>query len=245
MEPASAPARGPDRAGLSPRSPQDAAAGLFLIALALIAFLATQDLSSGTLRNIGPGLMPRATAVLVAALGVAILIGSFAAAGPALERWSWGSIGYVLGGVVAFAATIRATPLDAGILRGMALVAAGGLAYRFAPRVMPVSLRDAEGDAPRLAPALARLALAGTVAALAGWLAQAAIPSTAALPVPIGGLAVAGPLVVLISAGADEDLRWGEILIFGLVMTALCIGLFRYLLNLPIPVLIVPGLLYV
>jgi hypothetical protein len=32
--------------------------------------------------------------------------------------------------------------------------------------------------------------------------------------------------------------------VFALVMTAFCVGLFRYALSLPIPVLIVPGLLH-
>lgn len=50
------------------------------------------------------------------------------------------------------------------------------------------------------------------------------------------GLAVAGPLVVLISGLATSDTRWIETTIFGIVMTAFCLGLFRFMLALPIPV---------
>lgn len=49
------------------------------------------------------------------------------------------------------------------------------------------------------------------------------------------GLAVAAPLAILISAFASSDTRWGETLLFSVVMTAFCIGLFKYALGLPIP----------
>ncbi|MBM3486290.1 MAG: tripartite tricarboxylate transporter TctB family protein [Alphaproteobacteria bacterium] len=50
------------------------------------------------------------------------------------------------------------------------------------------------------------------------------------------GLAVAGPLVIMLGAYASRETRWLETLVFGVVMTAFCIGLFRFALNLPIPV---------
>lgn len=50
------------------------------------------------------------------------------------------------------------------------------------------------------------------------------------------GLAVAGPLVFVIGAFASRETRWIETLVFGVVMTAFCIGLFKIALNLPIPV---------
>jgi len=62
-----------------------------------------------------------------------------------------------------------------------------------------------------------------------------------ALTIRTVGLAVAGPLVVIVGGAASPESRPRELVVFGLVMTALCIGLFRYLLSLPIPVLIIPG----
>jgi len=50
------------------------------------------------------------------------------------------------------------------------------------------------------------------------------------------GLAIAGPLAVLISALADKETRPIEIVIYATLITAACIGLFKILLRLPIPV---------
>jgi putative tricarboxylic transport membrane protein len=50
------------------------------------------------------------------------------------------------------------------------------------------------------------------------------------------GLAIAGPLAVVISALADKDTRPVEIIVFAILMTIACIGLFKILLRLPIPV---------
>ncbi len=50
------------------------------------------------------------------------------------------------------------------------------------------------------------------------------------------GLVVAAPVVMLIGALASDEARWLEILVFAAAMTVLCLGLFKYLLGLPIPV---------
>jgi putative tricarboxylic transport membrane protein len=49
------------------------------------------------------------------------------------------------------------------------------------------------------------------------------------------GLAVAGPLAILIGSFASEEVRWQEALMLGVLMTAFCIGLFKFALGLPIP----------
>ena len=51
------------------------------------------------------------------------------------------------------------------------------------------------------------------------------------------GLVVAGPLAVVVSSLADKDTRIVEVAIFAAVMTAFCVGLFSYVLRLPIPIL--------
>ncbi len=56
------------------------------------------------------------------------------------------------------------------------------------------------------------------------------------------GLALAGPVVVVVSSAASPETRPVEILVFAVVMTAFSVGLFRYALGLPIPILILPGL---
>jgi Tripartite tricarboxylate transporter TctB family len=64
-----------------------------------------------------------------------------------------------------------------------------------------------------------------------------------ALSIRAVGLAVAGPLVAMISGAASPETRPKELIAFALVVTALSVVLFRYVLNLPIPILIVPGVL--
>jgi putative tricarboxylic transport membrane protein len=49
------------------------------------------------------------------------------------------------------------------------------------------------------------------------------------------GLAVAGPLLVIVGAFASEETRWLEVVLFALGMTVFCVGLFKYLLSMPIP----------
>ena len=63
-----------------------------------------------------------------------------------------------------------------------------------------------------------------------------------ALTIRTVGLALAGPLVVIVSGAASAESRPKELVIFAIVMTAFCIGLFKYALGLPIPVLLLPGI---
>ena len=49
------------------------------------------------------------------------------------------------------------------------------------------------------------------------------------------GLVVAGTLAILIGACASDEVRWGETILFGALMTAFCVGLFKFALGLPIP----------
>jgi putative tricarboxylic transport membrane protein len=141
------------------RSPQDFAAGLFLIAIGLFALWQSRELTMGTLHQLGPGMVPHVLAVLLAFCGLVLAGNAFRRNGHALERWTLRGPVFVFGAALVFAATIR--PL---------------------------------------------------------------------------GLAVAGPLLIVISAMASHETRWGETLIFGIAMTAFCLVLFRLLLSLPIPV---------
>ena len=49
------------------------------------------------------------------------------------------------------------------------------------------------------------------------------------------GLALAGPLLIVVGAFASREVRWGETLAFGVLMTLFCVGLFKFALGLPIP----------
>lgn len=147
------------------RSPLDLAAGLSLVALAAFALWAGAGLEAGQLRAVGPGMLPRAVAVLVGVAGLGIAIAALVRPGEPLERWSWRGPLFVGLGIVGFALTIRTV-----------------------------------------------------------------------------GLAVAGPVVVLVGGAASPEARPRELALFAVGVTAFCVALFRYALGLPIPVLILPGL---
>lgn len=138
---------------------RDLAAGLFLVALAGFGLWQTWHLPGGTLRAVGPGMMPRALCTLAGIAGMAMIAASLLVPGARLERWSLRGPIFVLGAIVLFGLTIRSL-----------------------------------------------------------------------------GLAVAGPLAVFVGSFASPEARPRESLVFAVVLTAICIGLFRYVLRLPIPV---------
>ena len=49
------------------------------------------------------------------------------------------------------------------------------------------------------------------------------------------GLVVAGPLAIVIAAFASDEVHWVETIVVGVLMTAVCVGLFKFALGLPIP----------
>jgi Tripartite tricarboxylate transporter TctB family len=62
-----------------------------------------------------------------------------------------------------------------------------------------------------------------------------------ALTIRTPGLAVAGPAAMLVAGAASPETRWRELALFSAAVTLVCIGLFRSLLHLPIPILVIPG----
>ena len=154
--------------GMRIRAPQNFVAGLALLAVAAIAFLATADLGSGRFYAVGPALLPRGVGTLLGILGAAFVAGSFLKDGELLGRWPLRGPLFIFLSVAAFAISIRTV-----------------------------------------------------------------------------GLALAGPLVAMISGAASPDTRPKELLLFAVVVTALSVALFRYILNLPIPILIIPRVLVI
>ncbi len=150
-------------------SQQDFAGAIFLIVIGLGALWASSNLNMGTLRAMGPGMLPKSLGTIVAGLGTILLLFSLKVEGPKLDAWSIRGLFFVLLGTCLFALTIRGTDLPGS------------------------------------------------------------------LDLPAIGLIAAGPLVAIISAFASPETKWGEVLIFAAVMTALCAAIFKYALGLPIP----------
>lgn len=89
------------------KSPQDFAAGLFLLAIAGIAFVGGWKLSMGTMSGVGPGMLPKVVAAMVAAFGVLLILQSFKVVGEQLESWSIRGLVFILSSLLVFAATVR------------------------------------------------------------------------------------------------------------------------------------------
>lgn len=101
--------------GLRVRSTQDLAAGAFMLVLAVTAILLSRDLPIGTLRQVGPGMLPVAFAAICGILGLVLMLASLRYDGEALHGWSWRGVVFVLGGACLFGLTIRG--FDIGPIR--------------------------------------------------------------------------------------------------------------------------------
>ena len=110
------------------RAPQSLAGGLFLIALAALALWLTRDLEQGTLRSMGPAMLPDWLAYGVGLCGLALVVFAFIKDGEALERWSLRGPFFVFLAIVAFAVTIRPFSLGSISTPGLGLIVAGPLA---------------------------------------------------------------------------------------------------------------------
>ncbi len=109
------------------RAPQETAAGLFLIVLAALVFWQTDDLAVGTVRALGPGMMPRLLASLCAICGIALVVYSLVKDGAQLERWSIRGPLFILGAAIVFGLAIRPIGL---FVAGPAAVILGSMATR-------------------------------------------------------------------------------------------------------------------
>lgn len=99
---------------------QDAGAGLFLIALAAIGALAATPLRLTLPSGLGPGMMPMATALILGAFGLLLLIQGLTSLGDRLEAWSLRGMFFLLGAVVLFGALVR--PLGLAVAGPVAII---------------------------------------------------------------------------------------------------------------------------
>jgi putative tricarboxylic transport membrane protein len=114
-------------AKLRPRSPQDAAGGVFLIIFGLFAWWLGSDLAMGTLRSMGPGMLPKSFALILAGLGALMVLNSLRHQGPELESWSLRGILLVLGGCILFGMMIRGFEVGPLKVPSLGLIVSGPL----------------------------------------------------------------------------------------------------------------------
>jgi putative tricarboxylic transport membrane protein len=110
------------------RNQQDLAAGLFLIAVAMVARYFAADLAMGRLVRMGPGYLPTVLSWILAGLGVLIAARGFLTDGPRLESWAWRPLLALLGALVAFGLLLQDAGLAIAIIvtTGISSLAARG-----------------------------------------------------------------------------------------------------------------------
>lgn len=215
------------------RDPQNFVAGLALIGVAAFALWASSDLPLGRLGAFGPGLLPRVVIAVIALFGAILAVSAFLTGGDRVKLSDYSAV-----------LTITALGAIAGVT-GWLLMAMGmesvfglhpvALVFTVLYIVLMLWLVRVAVTNPAW---LDRSGLRGPIFVVGGLIAFA-------LTVRSVGLIVAGPLLAFISGSASSETRVKELLIFAFAMTALCIVLFKYALKLPMPVLIIPGVIYI
>jgi hypothetical protein len=110
------------------RNEQDLAAGLFLVLIAVLAYVFAADLPVGRAVRMGPGYLPTLLSWLLGGLGLMIAARGFTIDGPRLERWYWRPLIALTLSLLVFAALLE----RAGML--IAIFAAVAVCSFAAPR---------------------------------------------------------------------------------------------------------------
>ncbi len=110
------------------RSPQSLVSGLALVALAVFAIWLVRDLPQGTLRSMGPAMLPRWLAIGVGICGAALVLAAFLQRGSELEAYTFRGPAMVVLGVLAFGATIRGVQIGSLNIPALGMIVAGPLA---------------------------------------------------------------------------------------------------------------------
>lgn len=91
---------------------QDLCGGLFLVLVAAFFIWKAWPLPLGSLRAMGPGMLPMAIAVMVGAGGLVLGLNGFLRGDVLQEKWHLRGPFFVLGGVLLFALLIRSVGLS-------------------------------------------------------------------------------------------------------------------------------------
>jgi hypothetical protein len=107
----------------------DILGGALMIAVGVFAMIYAQRYAFGTVSQMGPGFFPVVLGGILAVLGLVIAVPAFGRAGPQIT-FHWRTLGFVIGAIVLFAATLRPLGL---ILATMIAVLAAASAERGFP----------------------------------------------------------------------------------------------------------------
>jgi putative tricarboxylic transport membrane protein len=106
------------------QNPQDVYGGMALILLALVAFVASNDLPGMRGFAFGPGTAPRLFAFTLAILSLGVVVGGLLTAGPDITGYKIRGVVFIIGSILAFAACIRPLGLVVASFATMVICAA-------------------------------------------------------------------------------------------------------------------------
>jgi hypothetical protein len=81
--------------------------GVIYVVIGVFAFVIARNYALGSAARMGPGYFPTAVALLLTAVGVAIVVRSFFRQGELIDRFAWKPMLLVLGSIVAFGILIN------------------------------------------------------------------------------------------------------------------------------------------
>jgi len=197
-------APGAPKRGLKISNPREFYGGLALVLLGLLALWASRDLAGMHGISFGPGTAPRMFAVILIVIGVAIMAVGVLTEGPAVQRYEISAPTLIVLAYM-FAASTRTTL----IMIVAALLLVSGVILAVVGMMGP---RKHLVRGP-LFITLSIIVFAFCVRPL--------------------GLVPASYFAILAAAAATPEVRWIETLIWGAVLTAFCVLLFVYGINLP------------
>ncbi|MSO77505.1 MAG: tripartite tricarboxylate transporter TctB family protein [Alphaproteobacteria bacterium] len=111
---------------MTPKGPTDVLAGGFLMAVAVVALVATSDLRMGTAMRMGPGYMPTALGWILLGFGFVLLLRGCLRPGRALAAWAVRPLLLVSVAVGLFGLLLERLGLVAAILALVLIAALGG-----------------------------------------------------------------------------------------------------------------------
>jgi putative tricarboxylic transport membrane protein len=121
-------------------SPQDFYGGMALILVSLTAFVASNDLPGMRGFAFGPGTAPRLFAFTLAMLSLGVVVTSLLIPGPHVTRYKMRGVIFIIGAILAFAATIRPLGLVIASFTTMVICAAAAEDMRWRETVVIAAL---------------------------------------------------------------------------------------------------------
>lgn len=115
--------------GFRVRGPRDFYGGLVLIAVAILALLASSDLPGQQGFAFGPGTAPRMFATLLIIMGGLVAVSGLLFDGPSIEPFAFRGPAYVMVAILGFALTIRGAHIGPITIPQFGLVISTYLAF--------------------------------------------------------------------------------------------------------------------